>query len=130
MVLWKNGENKGFTELEVWKKARVLKIETRILALTFPPDEKYQLSSQIIRSTRSICAAIAEGHGRFSYKDQLHFCIIARGSLSETYNHFLDAVDAGYITAEKLNYFKNQIDETGRLLNGYIKFLRTRATIK
>jgi four helix bundle protein len=78
------------------------------------------LSDQIIRSSRGINATIAEGHGRFTYKDQLHFCVIARGSLSETYNHLIDALDCRYITEEKLIYFKMKIDEVERLLNGYI----------
>lgn len=83
----------SFTELEVWKKSRMLKNEIKELIDNFPIEEKYRLIDQIIRSSRGISAAIAEGHGRYTYKDQLHFCIIARGSLSETYNHFIDAFD-------------------------------------
>jgi len=52
------------------------------------------------------------------------FCIIARGSLSETYNHLIDALDCKYITSDQLNEFKTKIDETERLLNGYISYLR------
>lgn len=63
----------SFTELEVWKKAREIKKEMEALAKAFPPDERFRLSDQLIRSARSINANIAEGHGRFTYKDQLHF---------------------------------------------------------
>lgn len=49
---------------------------------------------------------------------------MARGSLSETYNHLIDALDCKYITEEQLNYFKNKIDEVEGLLNGYIAYLR------
>lgn len=118
--------NLSFTELEVWKKARELKNSIKKLTETFPVEEKYKLADQVIRSSRSICAAIAEGHGRFTYKDQLHFCIIARGSLSETLNHLLDAVDCKYINTEQYTNVKNLVDETGRLLNGYISYLRTK----
>ena len=117
-------QHQSFTELEVWKKARVLKNEIFELTKTFPPEEKYKLTDQVIRSSRSINSNIAEGHGRFTYKDQLHFCIQARGFLSETYNHFIDALDCNYLTSEQLVYFKNKIDEAERLLNGYIAFLR------
>jgi len=116
--------HKSFTELEVWKKARSLKIEIKILVESFPLEEKFRLTDQIIRSSRSINATIAEGHGRYTFKDQLHFCIIARGSLSETYNHLIDALDWNYINTEQLNAFKIKIDETERLLNGYIAYLR------
>ena len=116
--------HQSFTELEVWKKARILKNEIFELTQLFPHEEKYRLSDQVIRSSRSINGNISEGHGRFSYKDQLHFCIQARGSLSETYNHLIDALDCKFINSEKLVYFKEKIDEVERLLNGYISYLR------
>ncbi len=59
--------NQSFTELEVWKKARILKNEIKILVNNFPTEEKYKLNDQIIRSSRSITANIAEDHGRFTY---------------------------------------------------------------
>lgn len=117
-------KNQSFTELEVWKKARILKNELKELADKFPPEEKFRLGDQIIRSSRSVAANISEGHGRFTYKDQLHFCIQARGSLSETHNHLIDALDCKYISQQQFSYFKLLIDETSRLLNGYISFLR------
>lgn len=116
--------HKSFTELEVWKKARVLKNDIKELTESFPAEEKYRLVDQVIRSSRSINAAIAEGHGRYTFKDQIHYCIIARGSLSETYNHLIDALDCKYINDQQLYTFKIKIDETERLLNGYIAYLR------
>ncbi|GAA4744185.1 four helix bundle protein [Flavisolibacter ginsenosidimutans] len=113
-----------FTDLDVWKKAREFKKELESLAKTFPLDEKRRLSDQLIRSARSINANIAEGHGRFTYKDQLHFCVQARGSLSETLNHLIDAFDAKYITQDQLSFHKQKYDEIERLLNGYITYLR------
>ena len=116
--------HQSFTELEVWKKGRVLKNELRELTGAFPSEEKFRLTDQTIRSSRCINATIAEGHGRYTFKDQLHFCIIARGSLSETYNHLMDAMDCNYITVDQLKSFKIKIDEVERLLNGYISYLR------
>lgn len=116
----------SFTELEVWKKGRVFKNEIKELTTLFPVEEKYKLIDQIIRSSRSINTNIAEGHGRFTYKEQLNFCVISRGSLSETHNHLIDALDCKYISEEKLNYFKEKINEIERLLNGYISFLRSK----
>ena len=71
--------SKSFTELEVWKKMKLLKIKIENLTKTFPPDEKFRLASQIIRSERSVNACIAEGHGRFTFPDRINFCIIGRG---------------------------------------------------
>ena len=106
------------------EKARELKIEIEQLTKKIPAEEKYRLTDQVIRSVRSINGNIAEGHGRFTFRDQLHFCIQARGSLSETMNHLIDAFDARYIPAEQLHYFKLKADEVGKLLNGYITYLR------
>jgi four helix bundle protein len=82
------------------------------------------LTDQLIRSVRSINSNIAEGHGCFTFKDQLHFCVQARGSLCETLNHLIDASDGTYINGEQRNHYKNKIDEVGKLLNGYITYLR------
>lgn len=117
-------QHQSFTELEVWKKARELKNEISELTKAFPNEEKFRLTDQMIRSSRSINSNIAEGHGRFTFKEQIHFCIQARGSLSETYNHLIDALDCNFITQELLTYFKTKIDEVERLLNGYIAYLR------
>ena len=116
--------NRSFTELEVWKKARALKVEIRELTTSFPTEERYRLTDQLIRASRSVCATVAEGHGRFTYKDQGHFCIIARGSLSEIHNHLIDAFDEKYISEDLLNSFRKKIDEVERILNGYITWLR------
>jgi four helix bundle protein len=116
--------NQSFTDLEVWKKMRLLKNEIFDLVKKFPNEEKYRLSDQLIRASRSVNSNIAEGHGRFSFKDQIHFCIQARGSLSEIYNHLIDASDCGFIELNELEIFKMKIEEVTKILNGYISYLR------
>jgi len=114
----------GFEQLELWKKAREFKNEVAKEARTWPAEEKFKLTDQVIRSSRSINALLSEGHGRFTFADQLHFCVQARGSLSETVNHLIDAFDEEYISEETLNYYKTKAKEIERLLNGYIIYLR------
>ena len=121
-----NNPTFGFEDLDVWKKANAFKIAITKLSEQFPPEEKYRLKDQLIRSARSIAALIAEGHGRFTYPDQIHFCIQARGSLSESINHLIGAFDDHYISAETLKGNKLQGKELERLLNGYLQFLRTK----
>lgn len=116
--------HQSFTELEVWKKGRLFKNEIKELTKTYPAEERFRLTDQIIRSSRCINATIAEGHGRYTFKDQINSCIIARGSLSESYNHLIDALDCNYITHDTLDAYKKNIDEIERLLNGYISYLR------
>jgi four helix bundle protein len=120
----------SFEELEVWKKARDLKNEISQLVKGFPPEEKYRLSDQLIRSSRSINTQISEGHGRRTWPDRLRFSVIARGSLSETLNHFIDAFDEKYISEEQLNYFRIKISEVEKLLNGYIGYMEKKINEK
>ncbi|HWY12729.1 MAG TPA: four helix bundle protein [Bacteroidia bacterium] len=114
---------KTFEELEAWKLARKLKKETRELAKSFPSEEKFRLTDQIIRSTRSVEANIAEEFGRFHYKENSKFCRIARGSLMETLNHLIDAFDEEYIDERCLKKQKEQILHCNKVLNGYIAYL-------
>jgi four helix bundle protein len=114
----------GFEELEVWKKAREIKNEITKEVKAFPNEERFRLTDQLIRSSRSIGALIAEGHGRFSYPDQIHFCVQARGSLAETMHHLIDAHDAGFLSNTRLEDFRNKLKQLERLLNGYINYLR------
>lgn len=113
----------NFEELEVRKKARELKKEVIELVKTFPSEEKFSLTDQLKRSSRSVPCQIAEGHGRRTFPDRLRFCIIARGSLSETLNHLIDAFDCSYISNEQLMHYRTKVDEVERLLNGFINYL-------
>ncbi len=113
-----------FTDLEVYKESRKLRKEVSDLVKTqFPVNEKYKLSDQVIRASRRITACIAEGHGRFYYKEEIQYCRMSRASLSETLGHLITAYGENYINSETLKAFKIQIDSCGRLLNGYIRFL-------
>ena len=78
------------------------KKEISELVKTFPKEEKFRLTDQLIRSSRSVPSQIAEGHGRRTSPDKIRFCIIARGSLSETLNYLIDAFDCNYISREEL----------------------------
>ena len=117
----------SFEDLEVWKKARELKTKISRLVKGFPPDEKLRLTDQLIRSSRSINSQLAEGHGRRTWPDRLRFCVIARGSLSETLNHLLDARDENYISEEQLTSYRQKLIEVEKLLNGYISYLEKKS---
>lgn len=109
----------SFEDLEVWKECRNLRKSISALVKTFPESEKYRLTDQILRSSKSPCANISEGHGRFHYQENIQFCRIARGSLSETLNHLTDALDENYISDTEFEQLNNQIKSCIRLTNGY-----------
>ncbi|MFI5138757.1 MAG: four helix bundle protein [Sphingobacteriales bacterium] len=116
----------SFTDLEVWKQSRKIRIWISEASKKFPVEEKYRLTDQIVRSSRSIGNNIAEGHGRFHYQDNIRFCIIARGSLSETLDHLMIALDEKIISEEALLSFQTEYESCLRLLNGYIQYLKNK----
>lgn len=114
----------SFTQLETWKQARKIRLLISELVKQLPSEEKFRLTDQLIRCSRSIGNNIAEGHGRFHYQDNIRFCIIARGSLSETLDHMIVAQDEGFITVETFNSFQEEYNQCLKLLNGYIQFIK------
>jgi len=114
-------------DLDAWKKSRILRNNISDLVKKFPPEEKYRLSDQIIRSSRSIGNNIAEGHGRFHYVDSSKFFVNARGSAAETIDHLIIALDEKYIQQESFEKLKFECEECMKLINGYITFLRQQA---
>jgi four helix bundle protein len=114
----------SFEDLEVWKFSRKLRNEIQNLVLRFPTEEKFRLTDQIIRSSRSITANIAEGFGRYHHQENIQFCRTARGSLNETLDHLVCAFDCKYLSAEELVELKEHHDHCLRLLNGYIAYLK------
>ncbi len=120
----------SFTDLEVWKKARILCNDIFNLVQSFPSDEKYRLSNQIIRSSRSIRNNIAEGHGRFHHTDAAKFMINARGSAAETIDHLIIALDHSFIDEKIFNSFKDDCEGCMKMINGYVTYLRKQAENK
>lgn len=114
----------SFTELETWKQARKIRIIVANMVKRFPSEEKFRLVDQLIRCSRSIGNNIAEGHGRFHYQDNIRFCIIARGSLSETLDHIIIAKDENIISADVFDSFQSEYMQCLKLLNGYIQFIK------
>lgn len=113
----------SFEELEVWKKGRELRQFVFIIAKSFPQEERYGLTSQIKRSSRSITNNIAEGFGRFHFQENVQFCRQARGSLTETLDHMIIAYDEQLISETVLAEFRSLYESCMKLLNGYIAYL-------
>ncbi|MFV8322675.1 four helix bundle protein [Flavobacterium sp. LB3P21] len=63
----------SFEKLEVYQLARKFKIDIKLMSQGFPKEERFDLISQINRSSASISANLAEGSGRSSNFDQAYF---------------------------------------------------------
>ena len=91
--------------LVISKKSEILRNEISELVKDFPKEEKFRLTDQMTRSSRSVTANIAEGHGRFHFQENIQYCRQARGSLIETFNHLTVALDDGYLKIDDFNKF-------------------------
>lgn len=124
---WGNARQiSSFQDLRVWQYGRVLRKELTELARGLPQEEKFRLTDQIIRAARSVTNNIAEGYGRFTYKDNIHFCRQSRGSLYELIDHLIICLDEGYITEATFKEYCDQCESAIKQLNGYIRFLQSK----
>ncbi|MGV3638617.1 MAG: four helix bundle protein [Flavobacteriales bacterium] len=107
-----------------WQKARVVRKAIRALVADWPPEEKFKLVDQIIRSSRGPCSNLAEGFGRFYKKENIRFCRIALGSMYETQDHLSAAFDEGYISSGAVKFHCSLVDESIRVTKGYVRYLK------
>ena len=107
-----------FEKLNAWQEARKLVLDVYQLLEKFPKTENYALCDQLRRAVVSVPSNIAEGTGRLSIKEQIHFLEIAYASLMEVYCQLQIAVDLGYITPEDLQIVKRKIFTTSKLISG------------
>lgn len=112
--------------LKVWVRAKdfALKIYKQVLP-SLPPDEKWNLNQQLRRASVSISANIAEGYGRFYYRDNVRFCYTARGSLEEVLSHLVIAHAMGCIEAELYQELEREGEEISKMLHAYIAHLKS-----
>jgi four helix bundle protein len=115
-----------YRNLIVWKKAFELTVTIYRETSKFPIEEKYGLTSQLRRASVSITSNIAEGQGRHSRAEFLHYLSIALGSLKEVETQLLISDALGYIRTGQIATLLSLIAEVGRLITGLSKSLRNR----
>lgn len=112
-----------FLDLEAWKESRTLYKALYQAVKQLPDTEIYGISSQMRRAAISISSNIAEGQGRGSRKDYIHFLYIARGSAYELESQLIACADLNFIGKDTLTDLYKQTIKVIRLLNGLINSL-------
>ena len=108
----------SFFDLRVYQEAKELVKSVYRMLEKFPQYETYALGDQLRRSITSVPSNIAEGSGRFSNKEKIHFLEIAYGSLTEALYQLDIAHDLEYITDEEFETEKERINVIGKQLSG------------
>jgi four helix bundle protein len=115
-----------FEDLDAYKIAREFRKAMYGVARRMPESEKFGLVSQVRRAAVSLTNNIAEGHGRFHYLDQIKFMLQARGSLEELLDDLNVCQDENYLALAEISLLREQAWRVHKVLNGYIRFLRSR----
>ena len=93
--------NFSFENLDAYGKIRELIKNVYRLQNCFPKEERFGLGDQLRRAVVSVSANLAEGSGRNSLKEKIHFVEISYGSLMEVLSQLQIAMDLRYITQEQ-----------------------------
>ena len=116
-----------YKDLEVWQAAMQLAVEVYCLTAVFPKEERYGLTSQMRRAAVSVPSNIAEGKGRSSDKELIHFLCNSRGSLFEIETQLTIGERLGYSTAEDCDTIRRETARIGQMLNGLMRAVRPHA---
>src|SRR5437870_10163880 len=118
-----------FGDLEVYKAAREFRKAIYAVSRRLPDFEKYELGRQIRRASASLTNNMAEGHGRFHYPDQIRFFLHSRASLEELVDDLNVCFDEEYLPADEIAKLKDQARGVLILINGYLRYLRSRSSV-
>ncbi len=111
----------SYRDLLVWQKAMDLAVLCYSLTRAFPKEEAFGLTSQLRRSSSSVAANIAEGHGRENSGSFVQFLRVAQGSLKETETHLLLSQRVGLLPTAQATEAMKTCDEIGKMLRSLIR---------
>ena len=112
------GKIESFRDLEVYKRLFDLAHETYLVTLTFPNFEKFELGSQLRRSSNSAPANVAEGWNNKHLNIYLEGITRALGEVQETDHHLATAKKREYLTSNQYAHFADGYDQCGKMLKG------------
>ncbi len=107
----------AFEKLSVWQDARNLVVKIYKVSSQFPKEEKFGITNQIRRSALSIASNIAEGSGRKTPKDQVHFYQMAYSSCLELLNQLIIACDLSFTSDNILIECRIDIETVSNKIN-------------
>ena len=108
----------SFRTLDAYRKGKELVMLVYSLLKKFPKEEQYAICDQLRRAVISVTSNIAEGYGRESVKEKVHFLDISYGSLMEVLSQMDVACDLGYITHDDLDCIEKVSFDCSRLIIG------------
>ena len=114
-----------FEDIEAWQKARELTREIYRVTNQGAFAKDFGLRDQIRRASVSIMSNIAECFDRGGNREFIQFLYIAKGSSAEVQAQLYVAFDAAYLKPDQFQQLYELAAETGRLIGGFIRYLKT-----
>ena len=114
-----------FEDIVAWQKARELTRDVYGHSKVGPFAKDYGLKDQIQRAAVSAMGNIAEGYDRGGDKEFVQFLSTSKGSCGEVKSHLYVALDQQYITTTQFDQLYGKADEVGRLIAGFMSYLKT-----
>jgi four helix bundle protein len=121
---------KSFEDLQCWQACREVRIFISELVKSYPKEERFSIVDNMKRAARSATQNIAEGFGRFHYKENIQFCRVSRGSLYELTDDLITSIEEGFINNKDYELGRSKISNALALLNGYISYLNRKANLQ
>ncbi len=115
----------SFEELVVWQESQNLAVSIYTVTKSFPKDELFAITNQLRRAASSVSANIAEGFGRQTSKDKIHFYVMAYGSLLEVKNFLYLSNKLSYVTDQDLKQLLEQCTICQKLINASKRSLQS-----
>jgi four helix bundle protein len=112
-----------YKKLDAYKIAKEFTIYVYSLLKKYPSYEQYALCDQLRRAVVSIPSNIAEGMGRMSVKERIHFLEISYASMTEVLCQLDISESLGYISAEELQQAESIVERLARVMSGLRKSL-------
>lgn len=112
---------KNFTDLDAWQEGHKLVIMIYKTTKNYPNDEMFGLTSQMRRAAVSITSNIAEGFGRFSYKEKVQFYFTSAASDTELQNQLIISKDINYLSETIFGEIYDQTIKVQKIINGLIR---------
>jgi four helix bundle protein len=113
-----------FEGLDIFHLAVEFSVGVHDSVKKFPPEERFDLTSQSRRAANSIVLNIAEGSGRGTKKDFAHFLDMTMGSTFETVACFFIAEKQSYVSEQDLEEIKREAESLGKKINAFKATLR------
>lgn len=118
------GKIERFEDIKAWQKARILVNNLYNSNETGRFSRDFHLKDQVLRASFSVMLNIAEGFGRRTNKEFIHFLEISHASCSEIQSALYIAIDRKYISDSEFESLYSQCDEISKMTMGLIKYLK------